>query len=980
MSTKAVVVKSDGHNKHHISGDVVDVIGTIIVMIDRVWDVSAVSNRYLSIDFVVSNVKADGFVRYPLKLVDLDAIEPTENKYLIDKVYFSSTSSTMILDDVEILVIKALKDANCGMELKNPYMPIDLTRPVKGTIENILIWLKTGKIMYILSYLVSFGPRQGGISHRTVARTARRVSHDKKVISTVNHAIGRYMLEMDVSDNTTQTVIVMFDETATALVGCSAGSWYIDHFIAEKMDKHGHANKKHLHRSFITPQHKILLLGLGFTAKVFRLLESDVAGFPNTNDYQGGIQLLHLHETAPPPDVPTQIKSATHVCHIIFHRHKRIAKIDNQAPNDPMVKPSLSTMLHKSLLIASKTIVGRDGIVHSYCGLKLSDISATRSSKDTPLRYFHLNKALHPTSAPSVMPPCGMLKELTRKYNAPMVSEVAALIINDSGDGIPVRNKNRVFKMKLTELSDDLTKKQIFGDCCAVVYVIEFQKQGLPHTHILLWLEERLKCTTLDEINDIIFAELPSPAEYPDRDNKVTAKNGKFSYNNQHVVSYNWCLLLKYHAHVNVEWCNRSIEIKYLFKYLNKGMDKATIVIYENITADADGASLNYHLPNQNAVTLRDSENLLALLEREDINITMITDWFKLNKKDTDTREFTYAEIPQHYIRNYCLLEIQTLLNRHERSLAEFQDLPHPNSRLLTNLDNRLIREALDFDVDKIRVEHEQLHSLLNPKQCLVYDKDEAPMTQRYAFEALDKTLRDKLGYKSLEKRNRIFGGMTVFLGEIDLRKQNFNRWVLAVGDGKLLAMKKVIEDEPTWIEILEEFLIKLWSNLIENIVLETYLDFTTRQTDKSYLKERAILTPRNNDVDTINEFMFKTLGGVSITYNSADEICKASTNTKDQHHLYPIEFLNTLNFPRMPLHVLCLKRELLIMLIRNVNPTIGMCNGTRLIINDLWPIRYSSQDPYWLTYRGHCPHTQNHADINIYQVAIHVKTKTVPT
>ncbi|GKC34437.1 ATP-dependent DNA helicase PIF1-like protein [Tanacetum coccineum] len=37
-----------------------------------------------------------------------------------------------------------------------------------------------------------------------------------------------------------------------------------------------------------------------------------------------------------------------------------------------------------------------------------------------------------------------------------------------------------------------------------------------------------------------------------------------------------------------------------------------------------------------------------------------------------------------------------------------------------------------------------------------------------------------------------------------------------------------------------------------------------------------------------------------------------------------------------MPPHALCLKRELPVMLIRNVNPTIVLCNGTRLIITNL--------------------------------------------
>ncbi|GKD50918.1 ATP-dependent DNA helicase PIF1-like protein [Tanacetum coccineum] len=72
-----------------------------------------------------------------------------------------------------------------------------------------------------------------------------------------------------------------------------------------------------------------------------------------------------------------------------------------------------------------------------------------------------------------------------------------------------------VFKLNLTELLDDLTKNKIFGESRAVVYVIEFQKRGLPHAHILLWLEDHYKCRTPGEIDDIISAELPSPMDDP---------------------------------------------------------------------------------------------------------------------------------------------------------------------------------------------------------------------------------------------------------------------------------------------------------------------------------------------------------------------------------------------------------------------------------------------------------------------------------
>ncbi|GJT13360.1 retrovirus-related pol polyprotein from transposon TNT 1-94 [Tanacetum coccineum] len=56
-------------------------------------------------------------------------------------------------------------------------------------------------------------------------------------------------------------------------------------------------------------------------------------------------------------------------------------------------------------------------------------------------------------------------------------------------------------------------------------------------------------------------------------------------------------------------------------------------------------------------------------------------------------------------------------------------------------------------------------------------------------------------------------------------------------------------------------------------IVAETYPNFIERQKDDEYLKERAILIPRNDDADAINAYMFDKLKGESITYNNADEI-----------------------------------------------------------------------------------------------------------
>ena len=50
---------------------------------------------------------------------------------------------------------------------------------------------------------------------------------------------------------------------------------------------------------------------------------------------------------------------------------------------------------------------------------------------------------------------------------------------------------------------------------------------------------------------------------------------------------------------------------------------------------------------------------------------------------------------------------------------------------------------------------------------------------------------------------------------------------------------------------------------------------------------------------------------------------------------MYPVEFLNSIEANNFPTHKLVLKRGTIVMLLRNLNQSIGLCNGTRLLVTE---------------------------------------------
>ncbi|KAL8100518.1 hypothetical protein AgCh_032684 [Apium graveolens] len=109
--------------------------------------------------------------------------------------------------------------------------------------------------------------------------------------------------------------------------------------------------------------------------------------------------------------------------------------------------------------------------------------------------------------------------------------------------------------------------------------------------------------------------------------------------------------------------------------------------------------------------------------------------------------------------------------------------------------------------------------------------------------------------------------------------------------------------------------------------------DFTENYQNADYLSERAILSPTNQTVGNLNSAIVDRIPGEMFSYFSVDTAEDFPGSQTDQMQSFPPEYLNSINIPGLALHELKLKVGVVVMLTRNLNQTLGLCNGTRMIV-----------------------------------------------
>ncbi|PIO56434.1 hypothetical protein TELCIR_22167, partial [Teladorsagia circumcincta] len=309
----------------------------------------------------------------------------------------------------------------------------------------------------------------------------------------------------------------------------------------------------------------------------------------------------------------------------------------------------------------------------------------------------------------------------------------------------------RVFHIKLQELFTDLLRRHIFGKVIAYISVMEWQKRGLPHCHILLTMAGEDKPRTAAEVDSIVQAVIPDPLteprlhrivttcmmhrpcgverphapcmvdgrcskkfpkqfrdttnvevdgypEYRRPNDGRTVTSGEAILDNRSVVPYNRYLALRYNAHLNVEICGMIHAVKYMYKYVYKGPDRAALHMTRTAgnggeTVDEIDAFVNaryvcapesahrlfgfdlqtksdtvcrleVHLPGQEIVIFQRGQEEEAQRQAAERDSTL-TAYFKLNAEHEamygagnapqgviDARTLLYVQVPEHFTFN----------------------------------------------------------------------------------------------------------------------------------------------------------------------------------------------------------------------------------------------------------------------------------------------------------------------------------------
>ncbi|KAL4287547.1 hypothetical protein AHAS_Ahas19G0197100 [Arachis hypogaea] len=345
-----------------------------------------------------------------------------------------------------------------------------------------------------------------------------------------------------------------------------------------------------------------------------------------------------------------------------------------------------------------------------------------------------------------------------------------------------------------------------------------------------------------------------------DNGRKMCKKN--VDIDNRFIVPYNVTLLVKYGCHINVEYTFQTSAIKYLFKYVHKGL------------------GFEHSADEIKSTTLAKIEKLLqpngrTLKEFTDMPFPNLVD--SIEPPDTiffDELNFNKTESKGHIVINVASNGIAALLLPNGRTAhSRFKILP---------VIPRGSREEI-------------VHSCINASY----------MWQSCQVLQLTKNMRLGRGPQDIH----------------NVQLEEFAVWLLQIGDG----LFGDSTDGESVIRIPDNLLLDIESLGLHDLVLFVYPDILLRTSSVDYFKDRSILAPTLDVVTEVNNHVMSLISGNERVYLSSDTLLNEDGHLEFELYTMSTESLNAMNCTGIPQHMLVLKIGVPVMLLRNIDQSNGL-------------------------------------------------------
>ncbi|XP_021732557.1 uncharacterized protein LOC110699342 [Chenopodium quinoa] len=257
----------------------------------------------------------------------------------------------------------------------------------------------------------------------------------------------------------------------------------------------------------------------------------------------------------------------------------------------------------------------------------------------------------------------------------------------------------RVFRSKLISLKHEIMKKHVFGEVEAIIYVIEFQKRGLPHAHFLIILKGEYKVKSPSDFDKFVCAEIPVECGNLQKIVLAHMMHGPCGLRNPScgcmknqedgsiACMYNYPRAFLSETTNNEDgfpmYRRRNTgesAVKYLYKYVYKGHDRVSF----NVAGQQDAALdeiknfqsgrwvspceaawrifgfdlfemhpsvqlLPVHLPNMQTVVVHPNERLDIVVQNDKCSRTALIEFFRLNAATPGGTGHLYSEMTEHF-------------------------------------------------------------------------------------------------------------------------------------------------------------------------------------------------------------------------------------------------------------------------------------------------------------------------------------------